>query len=74
MLLVQAALPVFNQLTGQTLALLDLKMIYLVPSLIGVALGVGLLAGSYPAFVSNVQTLSRSASQRIESGAQVVPP
>lgn len=50
MILVEIALPVFNQLLDQKLALDLFKNIYVFIMLIGLAIIVGLIAGSYPAF------------------------
>jgi putative ABC transport system permease protein len=50
LLLVYAALPLFNELTGQSLSIHWGSMPWLVPALIGFGLFTGVLAGSYPAF------------------------
>ncbi|MFC0514992.1 ABC transporter permease [Mucilaginibacter angelicae] len=44
-------MPVFNQMSGKTLAFTSQSAIWLFPSLVVVVLVVGFLAGSYPAFV-----------------------
>lgn len=49
--LLEIAMPFFNQLTGQTLSLQYLQNPTLVISLLAITLFIGLLAGSYPAFV-----------------------
>ena len=49
--LVSLLLPAFNQITGKTLSLAVLMDGRVMPALVGFALFVGLLAGSYPAFV-----------------------
>jgi putative ABC transport system permease protein len=43
-------LPLFNQLSGKELAINSESMAWIVPSLVGIALFVGVLSGSYPAF------------------------
>lgn len=43
-------LPAFNQLSGKDLAITEQSLTWLVPALFCIALVVGLLAGSYPAF------------------------
>ncbi|MDB5119906.1 MAG: hypothetical protein JWN56_1124 [Sphingobacteriales bacterium] len=50
-LLVLAALPLFNQLSGINLSLDISKHVWFIPGLLFFGLFVGLLAGSYPAFV-----------------------
>lgn len=49
--LMQALLPLFNQVSGKELALHPLRDAGVVLALVGIALGAGLLAGLYPAFV-----------------------
>ncbi|MDB5146183.1 MAG: FtsX-like permease family protein [Mucilaginibacter sp.] len=44
-------MPVFNQMSGKTLAFTSQSAVWLLPSLVVVVLVVGFLAGSYPAFV-----------------------
>jgi putative ABC transport system permease protein len=46
-----ALMPVFNQMSGKTLAFTSQSSAWLLPSLVVVVLLVGFLAGSYPAFV-----------------------
>lgn len=46
-----ALMPVFNQMSGKTLAFTSQSSVWLLPSLLVVVLLVGFLAGSYPAFV-----------------------
>ena len=50
LVLVYAALPLFNELTGQRLSIHWGSMPWLVPALIGFGLFTGILAGAYPAF------------------------
>jgi putative ABC transport system permease protein len=50
LILIKAALPFFNSLSGQQLALGFTEKLLLVPVLLGVVIFTGLLAGSYPAF------------------------
>jgi putative ABC transport system permease protein len=49
-ILIQAALPFYGNLTGKTLALSYFGDPFVIPGLLGLALGVGILAGLYPAF------------------------
>ncbi len=48
--LIQFMLPFFNDLTGKNLSIPYLENIFAIPLLMGIALFVGLLAGTYPAF------------------------
>ena len=50
LLLVEGVLPLFNAFTGKALAVGYLRTGYMVPALLGGAIIVGVLAGSYPAF------------------------
>jgi putative ABC transport system permease protein len=50
LLAVQVLLPTFNTITGKDLAIPYLQNVYTIPSLFGVVLFVGILAGVYPAF------------------------
>lgn len=43
-------LPVFNQLSGKDLAINSQSLFWIVPSLLGISLFVGSIAGGYPAF------------------------
>jgi putative ABC transport system permease protein len=43
-------MPLFNEMAGKQLAFTQQSMVWLVPSLIGIVLVIGFLAGSYPAF------------------------
>ncbi|MDN3583345.1 ABC transporter permease [Mucilaginibacter flavus] len=43
-------LPLFNQLSGKELAINASSMVWIVPALVAIALFVGVLSGSYPAF------------------------
>jgi putative ABC transport system permease protein len=49
-LLVESLLPLFRSLTGRPLDVPYFGIPWLIPGLLGLALAVGLLAGSYPAF------------------------
>ena len=49
-ILIQAALPLYRNLTGKTLALSYFGNPFVIPGLLGLAMGVGILAGLYPAF------------------------
>ena len=51
LLLVQALLPVFRSISGKELNVPFTEAGWLIPALIGLAVVVGLIAGSYPAFV-----------------------
>jgi putative ABC transport system permease protein len=48
--LIQVALPFYRNLTGKTLALSYFGNPFVIPGLLGLALGVGILAGLYPSF------------------------
>jgi putative ABC transport system permease protein len=47
---IQAAMPFYRNLTGRILTLSYFENPYVIPGLLGLALGVGILAGLYPAF------------------------
>lgn len=47
---VQILLPSFNTITGKDLAVPYMQSVYTIPSLLGVVLFIGILAGIYPAF------------------------
>jgi putative ABC transport system permease protein len=47
---VQFLLPTFNTITGKDLAIPYVQNVYTIPSLLGVVLFIGILAGIYPAF------------------------
>jgi putative ABC transport system permease protein len=49
-ILIQAALPFYRNLTGKTLGLSYFGNPFVIPGLLGLALTVGILAGLYPAF------------------------
>jgi len=49
-ILIQAAMPFYRNLTGKSLALSYFGNPFVIPGLLGLALGVGILAGLYPAF------------------------
>ena len=49
-ILIQAALPFYQNLTGKTLTLSYFGNPFVIPGLLGLALGVGIFAGIYPAF------------------------
>ena len=51
LVLAEAMLPVFNQITGRTLQFLTGDGLALLLPFIGIGLGIGVLAGIYPAFV-----------------------
>lgn len=50
MILIQIALPYYRNLTGKSLAFSYFGNPFIIPGLLGLALGVGMLAGLYPAF------------------------
>jgi putative ABC transport system permease protein len=50
LVIVQFMLPVFNQLTGKTIALDQVTIMFVLPTLIAITVVTGLIAGSYPAF------------------------
>lgn len=72
LIVVEAVLPYFNQFTGKALVLLSGASVPLILTLLIVALGTGLLAGSYPSlFLSAfqpVQTLKSQYSFRNRGG------
>jgi putative ABC transport system permease protein len=49
-ILIQVALPFYQNLTGKILAISYFGNPFVIPGLLGLALGVGILAGVYPAF------------------------
>ncbi len=51
LVLAEAMLPIFNQITGRTLQFLTGNGLALILPFIGIGLGIGVLAGIYPAFV-----------------------
>jgi putative ABC transport system permease protein len=66
--LVEAALPKFNAFAGKELALRSQGMFFILASLLGVTLFVGLVAGSYPAFfLSHFQPVAVLKGQKISS-------
>ena len=76
-LIVQAALPLFRTIVGVALPHPFVQVPWLVPALLGLALLVGLIAGSYPAFVLSsfkpAQVLKRqSAAGRSKSRFRTV--
>ncbi len=50
LLIIEFILPYFNSFTGKQLSISYLGNIYTIPVLLGIALMVGILAGTYPAF------------------------
>ena len=72
LLLLRSALPVFNSLAGTEVALLGAGSVRFLLLVAGVTVGVGLLAGSYPAlFLSGfppVQVLQGRQGQRLSAG------
>lgn len=66
--LVEAALPQFNAFAGKELALRSQGMLFILASLLGVTLFVGIVAGSYPAFfLSHFQPVAVLKGQKIGS-------
>ena len=51
LVLAEAALPIFSQITGRALQFLTGNGLVLILPFIGIGLGIGILAGVYPAFV-----------------------
>jgi len=49
--MVELVLPLFNQLSGKQLAINYVNQPLVIPTLVGLAIFIGLLSGSYPAFV-----------------------
>ncbi|MGH7495375.1 MAG: ABC transporter permease [bacterium] len=63
---VEIALPKFNAFAGKELALRSQSMLFITTSLLGIALFVGVLAGSYPAFfLSHFQPVTVLKGQKI---------
>ena len=58
-ILIQIALPFYRNLTGKSLALPYLGNPFVIPGLLGLALGIGILAGLYPAFFLSSFKLTR---------------
>jgi len=66
--LVEVALPKFNAFAGKELALRSQGMLFILASLLGVTLFVGIVAGSYPAFfLSHFQPVDVLKGQKIGS-------
>ncbi len=66
--LVEVALPKFNAFAGKELALRSQSVFFILASLLGVTLFVGIVAGSYPAFfLSQFQPVSVLKGQKIGS-------
>jgi putative ABC transport system permease protein len=69
MILIQFALPWFNQLTGKALEVNYLENWVLLAGLLAIGLVVGVLAGSYPAFVLSVFRPTEVLSGTVGRGA-----
>jgi putative ABC transport system permease protein len=76
LLLVQVLLPAFNRVTGKPLAMPYLENPFVLPGLLGLALVVGVLAGTYPAFflasfdpaaVLKTETAGRTRKSRLRN-------
>ncbi len=67
---VQIALPYFNNLINTQLTLNYLEEWYYIPILIGLALIIGLLAGSYPSFYLSAFNPTSVMSGELKSGAK----
>ncbi|NUO80660.1 ABC transporter permease [candidate division KSB1 bacterium] len=66
--LVEVALPKFNAFAAKALTLRSQSMLFVLASLLGVTLFVGIVAGSYPAFfLSHFQPMAVLKGQRIGS-------
>jgi len=68
LLLVDLALPLFRSLSGVDLSINYIKTPWLIPGLIGLAVLVGLAAGSYPAFFLSAFRPARVMKGLFESG------
>lgn len=68
LVIVYAALPVFNQFTGQKLSIHWESMPWLLPGLVGFGLFTGILAGCYPAFFLSAFSPVAVLKGRLTSG------
>jgi len=68
LVLVESALPSFNQFTGKAMALLSGANVSLVLMLVLITLGTGLLAGSYPALFLSAFQPAQTLKDRSSSG------
>jgi len=69
-ILVQLTLPFFNNLINTSLTLNYLQEWYYIPVLVGLALLIGLLAGSYPAFYLSAFRPTSVLSGKLKSGSR----
>ncbi len=70
LVLVESALPSFNQFTGKAMALLSGASVSLVLMLVLITLGTGLLAGSYPALFLSAFQPAQTLKDRSSSGSR----
>ncbi len=73
LVIVWLALPVFNRFSGKSLALSGLNHWFMVKSIIGIALFIGLLAGSYPAFFISAFRPVNVLKDRLKTGFKTGP-
>jgi putative ABC transport system permease protein len=73
LVIVWTVLPVFNRFSGKTLVLSGLNHWFMVKSIIGIALFIGLLAGSYPAFFISAFRPVNVLKDRLKAGLKTGP-
>jgi len=71
--IVWMALPVFNRFSEKSLALSGLSHWFMIRSIIGIALFIGLLAGSYPAFFISAFRPVNVLKDRLKAGFKTGP-
>jgi putative ABC transport system permease protein len=73
LVIVWVTLPVFNRFSGKILLLSGLNHWFMVRSIIGIALFIGLLAGSYPAFFISAFRPVNVLKDRLKAGFKTGP-
>ena len=71
--IVWMALPIFNRFSGKSLALSGLNHWFMIRSIIGIALFIGVLAGSYPAFFISAFRPVNVLKDRLKAGFKTGP-